>query len=380
LEHAGSSLAAMSRPSARNSSMRILSALPRPAARSPARRSSWPRALRPGAHLLTRRRKGAAPALEGEPIGGGDWLNLAAFVAAIAILVWLMGGLRLPAMVAARQVFAGMALFLTAVFAIRMLRRGVDDARAWLRPYADLVRHFTATAAEIVLLLSALGILTAAFTVTGVPDKAGALLMQLAEFNVFLMVLTAFAFGYLIGMGLPVAPTYIVLAVVTVPFLVRAGFDPWTAHFFAFFVAVFGELSPPTSVTAAVTSRIAEASFVRTMGNALGLCLPLPVMMAAVFFRPELTLEPGLRQLPAMALIALGCFGLIASLYGAWSGDPRRNRRIRLVLVPLSLATLFVPGYGWPALLAAPVLAFSLTAAAFGGPSRERGGTSGLRA
>jgi len=319
-----------------------------------------------GAHLLAMRHQTRGPGPPRERIVPADWLNLVAFALAMAALVWLMGYLRLPAMVAARQVFAGMALFLSALFLLRMGRgQGGCGWKDWLRPYAALVRHFAATTAEITLLLSALGALTAAFTVTGVPDKVGTLLMQLAEFNVALMILTAFAFGYLIGMGLPVAPTYIVLAVVATPFLVRAGFDPWVAHFFAFFVAVFGELSPPTSVTAAVTSRIAEASFVRTMGHAMGLCLPLPAMLAAVFVRPELVTRPGGAQMAAMVLVSVGCFGLIASLYGDWSANNRRNWRMRLALVPASLAVLFAPGYGWPALLALPVLALVL-AAAFG--------------
>ena len=61
--------------------------------------------------------------------------------------------------------------------------------------------------------------------------------------------------------------------------------------FFAFFLAVWGELTPPTSVVAAVTAKIANASFMRTLMAAITLCASLFVLMAAAFVRPELVVE-----------------------------------------------------------------------------------------
>ena len=46
---------------------------------------------------------------------------------------------------------------------------------------------------------------------------------------------------------------------------VLAGVDPWVVHFFCFFLAVWGELTPPTSLVAAVTAKIADASFMKTL-------------------------------------------------------------------------------------------------------------------
>jgi len=212
-------------------------------------------------------------------------------------------------------------------------------------------------------LLASLGILTAAFTVTGVPDKVGALLMQLAGFHTIAMVVTAFVFGYLIGMGLPVAPTYVVLAVVTAPFLIQAGINPWVVHFFAFFVAIFGELSPPTSVTAAVTARIADAPFVRTMFHAIGIALPLMILMAAVFTRPELVIEPGSAQLRAFGLVLIGTLGITVSVHACFTGLNRRADRLtRLLLAVLALIVLLHPNTLLAGITTMPVIGLSVWA------------------
>ena len=89
----------------------------------------------------------------------------------------------------------------------------------------------------------------------GVPTKVGFILVDAAGINLVAMALVAFGFGALLGMGLPPAPTYILTALVIAPHMIKAGLDPWPVHFFAFFLAVWGELTPPTSVVAAVTSK-----------------------------------------------------------------------------------------------------------------------------
>ena len=122
------------------------------------------------------------------------------------------------------------------------------------------------------------------------------------------MVVLAFVFGALLGTGLPPAPTYILVAIVIAPPMIKVGVNPWVVHFFAFFLGVWGELTPPTSIVAAVTAKIANASFYQTLGRALQICVSLFTLMAGVFVHPELVIEPGLAQI------------------GGGAADPRRRR------------------------------------------------------
>jgi TRAP transporter 4TM/12TM fusion protein len=291
-------------------------------------------------YLLALRYQTRSVGFESTPLIWADRLNLVSYLGAIVALIYLMGVQRWPAMTAAQTVFLVLLGVLTLAFLIRLVRAGDWRPSTVARPFLKLVEVFTVTTSELVILLSTLGILTASFTVTGVPDKVGVLLMELADVHLIVLVLVAFLFGYLVGMGLPVTPTYIITAVVVTPFMIRAGVDPWVAHFFAFFVAVFGELSPPTSVTAAVTSRIAETSFMRTMVHAISLCLPLMVMMAAVFTRPGLVVEPGLAQIPDFLLVLLGTLGLAFCLQSRFAAERWPDIAARGGLAVASLVAL----------------------------------------
>ncbi len=292
-----------------------------------------------GVYLLARRHRAGLQAPARQALDRFDLLRLLAWLLSIAALVWLMGVQREPAMRAAGQVFLGLLPVLLAL----QLWQARGNWHRTLAPLPELLRHFAITTSELTVLLASLGILTALFTITGVPTQVGVLVMEMAQVHLVLMVLVAFAFGYLVGMGLPAAPTYIILAVVIAPFMIRAGIEPWVVHFFAFFVAVFGELSPPTSVTAAVTARIAEAPFTRTMVAAMGLCLPLLVLTAAVFTRPALVLEPGLPQLGAAVLTGIGILGLTLALQGQLHRARMTDRGLRLLLAALSLGAILHP-------------------------------------
>jgi TRAP-type uncharacterized transport system fused permease subunit len=293
---------------------------------------------------------------EVEPLGLMDKGNIAAYFIAVGGLIYFMGVEHRPAMTSAQNVFVVLFGFLALVFVIRSFIRKQVSLAALSRPFLKLIESFGTITAELTILLATLGILTALFTVTGIPTKVGVLLMEGAGINLAVMVLVAFGFGYLVGMGLPVAPTYIITAVVISPFMIRAGVDPWVVHFFTFFVAVFGELSPPTSVTAAVTSRIADAPFMQTMMVAILMCMPLMVMMGAIFTRPELVVEPGWPQLPAFGLILIGTLALSFVFQGRFDVAPPLDIALRAGLAVLALVSLFYPDPGTAAAFAGATL------------------------
>jgi TRAP-type uncharacterized transport system fused permease subunit len=199
--------------------------------------------------------------------------------------------------------FAALYVFLVvapALFLVHTARKwwteGRPGVRTFFAPLGRLVDTFASMTADLTLLLATLSIMTGAFVITGMPTKIGVVLIEAAGINLVAMVLVAFAFGALLGTGLPPAPTYILTALVIAPPMIKAGVDPWVVHFFAFFLAVWGELTPPTSVVAAVTAKIADAPFIGTLLRAIVLCVSLFTLMAGVFVRPALVLEPGLAS------------------------------------------------------------------------------------
>jgi TRAP transporter 4TM/12TM fusion protein len=298
-----------------------------------------------GVYLLSvHHQTGRTVALPGGAFDWGDGVNLAAFALVVLGLVGLMGLLNVPPMTAALYAFVAAVPTLFVFHAVRRLRmNGRAGLGASLAPVGRLVDGFASMTADLTLLLATLSIMTGAFVITGVPTKIGTVLIEAAGINLAAMVLVAFVFGALLGTGLPPAPTYILTALVIAPPMIKVGVDPWVVHFFSFFLAVWGELTPPTSVVAAVAAKIADASFGATLARALMLCVALFMLMAGVFVRPELVLEPGWGQLGAGILILLATVGVVFSLQARFSDAWALDVTVRLILAALALVVLLRP-------------------------------------
>jgi TRAP-type uncharacterized transport system fused permease subunit len=204
--------------------------------------------------------------------------------------------------------------------------------------------------------LATLSVMTGALVITGVPTKLGMLLVDAAGVNMAAMVAMAFVFGAILGTGLPPAPTYILVAIVIGPPFIKLGVNPWVVHFFAFFIGVFGELTPPTSITAAITSKIANASFYLTMWRSVQICVSLFTLMAGVFVRPELVVEPGLHQMKAAVLVCLSTIGITFALQAHYSDRRTIDAAVRLLVAAFALVGLLHPSETVAGLACVPIL------------------------
>jgi TRAP-type uncharacterized transport system fused permease subunit len=169
------------------------------------------------------------------------------------------------------------------------------------------------------------------------------MMLQLGQFHVIALILMAWVFGWLVGTGLPPTATYIVLAVIVVDPMRKVGIDPWIAHFFCFLIAVWGELSPPTSLAAAVSARIAEASFVKTMYEALKLCAPITIMTFAIFTRSDIVVNPGWWQVADTVVVAIGCCAFTFAIFGRFFDSNGSDIMMRVAFALVSFVILFHP-------------------------------------
>ena len=288
-----------------------------------------------------------------------DWMNIAAFVGVVGGLIGLMAVLHLPPIFAALHVFLTVFIALVAAQVIIALwKRRAGAMRALVAAFGRLLDSFASMTADLTLLLATLSIMTGALVITGVPTKIGAILVAAAGVNLFAMVIVAFFFGALLGTGLPPAPTYIITALVIAPAMIRVGVDEWVVHFFAFFLAVWGELTPPTSVVAAVTAKIADAPFLQTLFHAITICISLFILMGGVFTRPELVMEPGLAQIGAMLLLMVATVAVSFSIQAQFSDRRAVDISLRLILAALALVVIFYPSYEVATLACVPVMLF----------------------
>ena len=227
------------------------------------------------------------------------------------------------------------------------------NVRLSIETHADMTSYLT-------LLLATLGIMIGLFTVTGFINRMGGMLLQLGAWHIMALILMSFVFGWLVGMGLPPTATYIIGAVVIVGLLTKLGVNPWVAHFFVFLISVWGELSPPTSLTAAISARIAEASFMKTMWEALRICLPITLMTFAIFSRSEMVVTPGWIQVATTLVVTIGTCGTALGMFGRLVENPAADYLLRAALILVSFVALFYPDDIVSAATAAVVLAVTI--------------------
>ena len=126
--------------------------------------------------------------------------------------------------------FAAIGTALPLMEAVTVFRaHGVHGVRIPGSALLRFVDTFASMTADLTLLLATLPILTGAFVTTGVvPPKVGFILVEAASVNLLVAVFVVFLFGALLGMGLPLAPTCILTALVFA-LIALAHSDPWVA-------------------------------------------------------------------------------------------------------------------------------------------------------
>ncbi|HZN26886.1 MAG TPA: hypothetical protein VFB75_21855, partial [Burkholderiales bacterium] len=106
------------------------------------------------------------------------------------------------------------------------------------------------------------------------------------------------------------------------------------------------------------TAKIAEASFMRTLFHAIKICVALFTLMAGVFTRPELVLEPGIAQIGAMLLVLAATIGITFSLQAQFAEHRGADIVSRIVLAAFALVVLLHPSRELAVAACVPVALF----------------------
>ena len=297
--------------------------------------------------------------IEAPKVSAYNQVKTSIFFLGVVFLMAMMGWIGMGELLAALYTAAFMFVLLLLNFLY--FKHVLKDPAAARETFLGNVRLSIETHADmtsyLTLLLATLGIMIGLFTVTGFINRMGGMLLDLGSWNIIALILMSFVFAWLVGMGLPPTATYIIGAVVIVAPLTKLGVNPWVAHFFVFLMSVWGELSPPTSLTAAISARIAEASFMQTMWVALKICLPITLMTFAIFSRAEMVVHPGWIQVASTLVVTIGTCGTALGMFGRLVENPVGDILLRALLILVAFVALFYPDDNVSAATAAFVLA-----------------------
>lgn len=132
------------------------------------------------------------------------------------------------------------------------------------------------------------GMVIGIITLTGVGLKISSLIITLSGGSLFLaLVLTMFA-SLVLGMGLPTAAAYILVATLVAPALVELGVPLLAAHFFVFYSAMLSSITPPVAMAAYAAAGIAKASPLKIAVTASIFGISAFIIPYAIVLRPSL--------------------------------------------------------------------------------------------
>ena len=157
---------------------------------------------------------------------------------------------------------------------------------SWLRMATRVTPRLLILALEastrIVITISALSVSAAliygVITMTGLLGKVSSIILAMSGGYLVVALILIALMSYVLGMGLPVTASYVLIAALAAPALTDLGISVLAAHLAIFWFSQDSTITPPICMTAFVAARIAHAPPMRTGWEAVKISKALYVM------------------------------------------------------------------------------------------------------
>jgi TRAP transporter 4TM/12TM fusion protein len=186
----------------------------------------------------------------------------------------------------------------------------------------------------IAIMCAIAGLVVGVLGLTGLGSSLSQNLVQLAGGNVWLLLFFS-AFGcILLGMGVPVTATYIILIILVGPALVSMGVEELSAHMFVFYFGTLSFLTPPVCLAVFVAASIAKANPWTTSFYALRFAIVAYLIPFVFVFNPAFLMQgSALEVIMAVLSGVAAVFFLAVGLVGYFKGHVHPLMRLLLVVV-----------------------------------------------
>ncbi len=132
--------------------------------------------------------------------------------------------------------------------------------REWIQGITSSAR----SAATIAISLAAVGLVVEMLIQTGLAIQLPGLVESWSRGNLPLALVLVAVSSIILGMGMPTASAYIIVAIAAAPVLVRMGLPLLPAHLFVLYFATISLITPPVAGGVVVACRLAGSGYLRT--------------------------------------------------------------------------------------------------------------------
>ena len=158
-----------------------------------------------------------------------------------------------------------------------------------VRGFIDAFRVGALNAVPVSVACAVAGIVVGIITLTGLGLKFSALMLAFSGGNLLLALLLLILASLVLGMGLPVTASYIVLAVLAAPLLQNEfGIPLLIAHLVIFWYSQDSNVTPPVALAAFAGAGIAKANPMKTAFQAWKFAKGLYLIPLFMVYNPEL--------------------------------------------------------------------------------------------
>ena len=200
---------------------------------------------------------------------------------------------------------------------------------------------------SLVAAASCVGIILGIVTLTGIGGKLPGAIIPLAQDNVILALILLMVSTIILGMGLPSAVCYLLMATMIGSVLESMETATLAAHLFIFYFGMMSMVTPPVALAAYTAAAIAAADVMKSGLAAFRFALVGFALPFAFVLRPELLMLDKTGALAGVIPIVLNVgitVGAIIGLAAGVAGFAGRaiSMALRLFLVGLALTIFFM--------------------------------------
>jgi TRAP transporter 4TM/12TM fusion protein len=169
----------------------------------------------------------------------------------------------------------------------------------------------------VAALTGAVGILIGVLSLTGIIVRFPYILVDLAGQSVLLTVALIACATFVLGLPLPITATYLVVAVVGVPALLKLGLPVLSAHLIIFWLALDSNITPPVAMGPFAAAAIAQADPMKTGWSCFRFAKVIYVMPLLFAYTHILLTGTPSQNIAAIASATLGIvlFSIVSTGY-----------------------------------------------------------------
>ena len=275
------------------------------------------------------------------------WHYPLAFVVLIGSLFWLNVEPETAALYASGTILVTGVLF------------GYEGRRMPLRAVYDALRRTGVACVDILMICVGAGIIIGVLNLTGVSHALAQVLIDLAGGNLFLLLAMAAVVCIILGMGMPTAGVYVLLATLVAPSIEKAlvgdtgiaeSHHKIAAHLYVMYFGMMSMITPPVAIAAFTAASLAKAPPMATGFAAVRIGWIAFVVPVLFVFSPALLLhgtvdEVVLAAVTAVAGVYMVCTGVTGYMFRSMDGATRVVAAVAGLALMVPAGVLFEGGW-----------------------------------